>query len=361
MKNEDIIKVSHGGNVWAAVQKWGLSLDDILDFSANINPLGPSKASLEAIHNQVGLIVHYPEPLGLELKYALGKYLSVDIKNLVLGNGGSELIYLLGRMYGRERIIVVAPTFSGYGEGLESPHILKVPLVSEEQFQLPLQSIIDTLRPYDLLFLGNPNNPTGNLFPRQQLMELVGMAQKIGAMVVIDEAFIDFVGDATVSLRDIPASNSNLIVVGSATKFFAMPGLRLGYAIASMQNAFRMEQLLPPWRINTLASSAAIAAINDCEYIDQTLKVIKEEREYLEEGLKNIEGFKVFPSTVNFILVNSQAKGLSAAELQEKLGPKGILIRNCSNFANLSPYYFRVAVRKRSENQRLLAALREII
>jgi threonine-phosphate decarboxylase len=264
-------------------------------------------------------------------------------------------------MYGQKRVIIVAPTFSGYGEGIEEPNLYRIPLNHKDHFGFPFQAIMDTLQPEDLLFLGNPNNPTGNLFPRQQLVETIYHAHAIGAMVVIDEAFIDFVEDLSCSLRDIAADIDNLIVVGSATKFFAMPGLRLGYAIASLPNVGKMERLLPSWRINSFACYAAMAALKDDNYIKQTRRLINEERDFLEACLRNIPGLQGFSSKVNFVLVNSQATGSSAAELQERLGPKGILIRNCSNFDNLSPFYFRLAVRTRPENQRLLMALNEVV
>jgi threonine-phosphate decarboxylase len=137
MKNVNAKESSHGGNVWAASHKWGFNLDEILDFSANINPLGPSEESLSAIHNPARLMVHYPEPTGQALKDALGTYLGLDKTHLVLGNGGSELIYLLGRMYGQKRVIIVAPTFSGYGEGIEEPNLFRIPLYHKDQFAFP--------------------------------------------------------------------------------------------------------------------------------------------------------------------------------------------------------------------------------
>lgn len=354
-------KLAHGGNVWAAARSYGLSPGRFLDYSANINPLGPPAASLEALQDSLGLIVHYPEPTGQELKNRLGRYLRVDPDNLVLGNGGSELIYLLGRMFGQKRVIRLAPTFAEYGLGTEEPLISEIPMSAEEDFPLPLPAILALMQRGDLLFVGNPNNPTGNLFPRRDLEKIVRQAAAVGAMVVIDEAFIDFVGDDRYSLRDLAPHLPELVVIGSLTKFFAIPGLRLGYAVAMQAHAQRMEKLLPAWRINTMAQAAAMAAVVDQEYITDTIQLINEEREFLVVGLQRLAGLKVYPSSTNFLLVDGTGAGIEADELQSRLGPQGILIRQCQNFNNLSPFHFRLAVRRRADNEILLNTLGKVL
>lgn len=355
------VKLAHGGNIWAAAEKWGKAPQEFLDFSANINPLGPSAASIRAIELSLGMLMHYPEPMGETLKIGLGKYLQVDPENLVLGNGGSEIIYLLARMYGSQRIVRLAPTFSEYGEGIERPQILEIPLCAREQFRLPTDDILARMQRGDLVFLGNPNNPTGNLFPRQELLKIVAGAAAVQARVVIDEAFIDFGGDDCGSLRDLAAGHPQLIVIGSLTKFFAIPALRLGYAVAATPICTAMERLLPTWRINTLAQAAALAAIDDQAYREDSIRLIREERDFLTAGLHEIQGLQVFTSATNFILIDGQGTGTTSAQLQDRLGPRGILIRECDSFHNLSPYYFRLAVRNRADNRRLLAALGEVL
>ena len=354
-------KLTHGGDVWAAANKWGISPETFLDYSANINPLGPCFESIAAIQRSLKLLIHYPEPTGKELKKTLGQYLHIDIENLVLGNGGAEIIYLLGRMFYQKRVLRLAPTFSEYGEGIENPYIYEVNLKAEEQFQLPTREIITQMREDDLIFIGNPNNPTGNLFPREEIIKIINQADKMNAIVVVDEAFIDFVGDDSCSLRDLAAANEHLIVIGSLTKFFAIPALRLGYAVAAEDKIQKMEQLLPTWRINTLAQAAALASIKNQEYINDTIQLIKEERPVLNTGLNKIKGLKVYPSATNFILIDGEGGGVTAEEMQERLGPEGILIRKCNSFNNLSPYYFRLAVKKRHDNQRLLETLQKVL
>ncbi|MDD3888402.1 MAG: pyridoxal phosphate-dependent class II aminotransferase [Syntrophomonadaceae bacterium] len=354
-------KPVHGGNVWAASEKWSIAPEKFLDYSANINPLGPSPEGNKAIQRSLGLLTHYPEPTGEKLKMTLGRYLHINPENLVLGNGGSELIYLMGRMFCQKRVLVLAPTFSEYGEGIEEPEVYEIYLEAQEQFQLPTREIIEQMQAGDLIFLGNPNNPTGNLFSREELSKIVKQAEIIKAVVVLDEAFVDFVGDDSSSLRDLAVNSAYLIVIGSLTKFFAIPALRLGYAVATAENIMRMERLLPTWRINTLAQAAALASINHQEFIDNSIQLIREERPFLSAGLKQIKGLKVYDSATNFILIDGEGAGVTSEELQERLGPEGVLIRKCNSFNNLSPYYFRLGVKTRKENQRLLDILRKVL
>lgn len=359
--NDKSIQAGHGGNIWAASRKWGQGPAAFLDFSANINPLGPSELSLNAIKASLGLLEHYPEPSCQELKQRLGVYLGIEPGHIVLGNGGSELIYLLARIFGQQRIVRLAPTFTEYGEGLEQPRIVEVPLAAENGFRLPLTELIAGIEKGDLIFLGNPNNPTGNIFAHSELEEVVRRASEVEAVVVIDEAFVDFTGDSSYSMRDLARNNPALVVLGSLTKFFAIPALRLGYAVAAGEHVQRMEKLLPAWRINTLAQAAAIAGLQDAEYIRQTVQVVETEREFLVRGLEQIGGLKVYPSAANFLLVDGSQTGVRADALQAKLGPEGILIRMCANFSNLSPFYFRLAVRKRHDNERLLHILAKVL
>ncbi len=357
MNEKHAQKPIHGGDIWTAAEKWGVPMEEILDYSANINPLGPSPRAISAIRDSIPRLTHYPEPTGESCKTALAQYLEVDGSNLVLGNGGSELIYLLGRMFYKGRLVLLAPCFSEYGEGLENTQAVRINLEPREQFRLPLQHIRHILQPGDLIFIGNPNNPSGNLFDKQELLEVAELVDNLGAVMVVDEAFLDFTGNDSFSLRYEATRHPHLIVVGSLTKFFAIPGLRLGYAVANVKHIKRMEYLLPTWRINTLALVAGRASLQDRVYIQKTIAMVAKERRWLTQQLQSLPFLEVFPGESNFLLINAEKSGLTAAEWQQRLGPLGILIRNCSNFHNLSPHYFRVAVKEREQNQRLLKAL----
>jgi len=216
------------------------------------------------------------------------------------------------------------------------------------------------LKPRDLVFICNPNNPTGGLVERGEILLLVEKALTLDARVVVDEAFMDFTdGRQTVVpfVKDYP----NLLVLGSLTKFFALPGLRIGHLAAGSSLLRRLSEVLPPWRLNILASIAGKEALGDHGYIKVTRKLIESEREFLFQGLAGVRGLQPFPSSANFLLVNISNSGLSGFELQEELGARGILIRRCSNFAGLNDFFIRVAVRTRGENLKLLTALKEIL
>lgn len=350
----------HGGDVWNACREWGIALESILDFSASINPLGPSPQALKALQAQLPLVRHYPEPGAGSLKKELADWLSVDIRQLVLGNGGSELIYLVARMFYKGRVLLAAPCFTEYGKGLLSANIHHFLLDAREAFRLPVESFCSCIEPDDLIFIGHPNNPTGNLLAKEDLIEIIEQAARKDATVVIDEAFLDFTGDCSASLRDRVLVNPNLLIVSSLTKFFAMPGLRLGYAVAAPPTAAAMERLLPPWRVNSLALAAARASLSDRNYIEATLATVKKEREFMEQQLHHL-GLTVYPACGNFLLLYAdERKGMTARDIQHKLGPRGILIRLGDSFVNLTPYHFRISIKTHQQNLKLLDALKGV-
>ncbi len=354
-------KNSHGGNIREAAVKYQLTPEKIIDFSASINPLGPSPLAVQAIEENLAMLQHYPQVDGAALKQALSRYLQLKEENIVLGNGSTELIYLVTRMFYCGRIVLVSPCFSEYGMGVESPFLVRVKLDEAGGFALPLSELTHNLHKGDIIFIGNPNNPTGNLFNRNDLLELAACASLNDALLVVDEAFFDFVGDAEKSMRFLAAEHRNLIVLGSMTKFFALPALRIGYAVASRETVGKMESLLPPWNVNSLALAAGEASLQDRDYIERTLRLVKEQRSLLTDGLRQIKGLKVYPGQANFVLVSSRETGMTASELQARLGPRGIIIRDCSNFYHLSDCHFRVAVRSGEENVSLLRIIREVL
>ncbi|MTI82035.1 MAG: threonine-phosphate decarboxylase [Firmicutes bacterium] len=349
----------HGGNIWAAARKHSCSPERFIDFSANINPLGPSPFALEAIHKGIDMVQHYPDPEATELKMKLSHYLSVPENNLLLGNGGAEIIYALCRALNPKRLVLPVPTFSEYREALSRVPIEPVFLQAENNFALPVELISKTMQPGDAVFICNPNNPTGFMVSKSELIKLSVRAREVGATLVVDEAFMDFAGHKETVLPHV-LENQHAVVVGSLTKFFALPGLRLGYLAADKALIHKVNQQLPPWRVNLLAQMAGEASLEDENYMEETLQIINREREFLYQGLNNITGLKPYPSRTNFILVNCSATGITAEIISNKLADNNILVRVADNFPGLDKYYFRVAVRKRYENELLLKNLRSI-
>jgi len=359
-------KPYHGGNLWEAAQKFGIKPQDFIDFSANINPLGPSPKAIQKIKSNLEMIRHYPQPGAEELKSELAGYLGIPEENLLLGNGAAELIYMLGRHFDSRRIVLAAPCFSEYGEGSLKSEFKYIDLGAEDGFAIKANAFMPEIKPGDVVYIGNPNNPTATLTPPDELLRIFEECQKKGATLVVDEAFIDFVDEeekytlrheACKQPEDCCVKNSGLIVLGSLTKFFALPGLRLGYLVSSAENIKFFEKLLPTWRINSLAQVAGVASLNDQEYIQRTKINNKKEREFLLDGLQKINGIKPYRSHANFILVNCKETGRDIHQIQNYLGLQGILIRRCDTYRNLDEYYLRLAVRLRGDNERLLELL----
>lgn len=355
--------LSHGGNVARAAREYGLSEKSIIDFSASINPLGPSPGVYRAITEEFWKIRHYPDTECGDLPALLAEYLGVGRENLLLGNGGAELIYILPRAIKIARALVLAPTFSEYARAVEAAG-------GKVQYKVLGRSggdgLADEVAGYlpgcDAVFLCNPNNPTGRLFSRSALVRLADEAEKAGACVIVDEAFMDFVpGRESVSLMSLACSRPGLVVLYSMTKFFGIPGLRLGAAVADSGLIGRMKKMKDPWSVNTLAVAAGEAALRDGGHMAETLKTVREEREYLFAVLSSVPGLKPFPSEANFLLVDISGTGLKSHQLVEKMAEMGILIRNCANFYGLDTRFVRVAVRTRAENDALLKALKSLI
>jgi threonine-phosphate decarboxylase len=348
-------KREHGGNLWKASRRFGMPPDQFLDFSANINPLGPPPRVLQSLADHLGLIARYPQPGAEELKGALSKYLDIPVESILLGNGGIELIYLLGGFFHSSRVVIPVPAFGEYGAGHPGSRRKEVPLDQARDFHLEVGRLAQTLEKGDLVFVGNPNNPTGVLTRREDLLSLYRFVIRQQGILVIDEAFMDFAAGSQSLVRE-GSQKPGLIITGSLTKFFALPGLRLGYLVTTPTLVKKLKRLLPPWRINGLAQLAGLVALKDRDYQDRTLSLIREERNFLIQGLDAL-GFRTFPSAANFLLVDGRPVQLSAGRLEEYLGVRGILIRNCRSFSNLDEFFFRIGVRTRAENERLLGAL----
>lgn len=354
----------HGGNIVRASRRYGLPAEHFVDFSANINPLGPSREAVAAIVESLGLIASYPDPDCGELRSALAAYLGVAEDLLLMGNGAAELIYLLVRVTGRRRALIPAPTFSEYGLSVltQGGQVAEVPMEEEKGFRLPVQEILDHLPEVDLLFLCNPNNPTGRLTEAATIEKILDEAAGKGVMVVVDEAFMDFVPKRDFfSVMSLAGKRQNLAVLYSLTKFFGIPGLRLGAIAGPRELIGRMGAAKDPWNVNTLAQVAGLAGLKDRKHMEDTNRLVREERKYLLEGIAGITGLKPLPGAANFILVNVAGSGLTSGELTDLMGRRGILVRDCRGFSGLEGRYIRLAVKTRPENQRLLHSFEDIL
>jgi L-threonine-O-3-phosphate decarboxylase len=357
---------SHGGNLaWAAALA-GCSADAIVDFSASISPLGPPQSAIAAIGSQISNLRHYPDPDYSELRLALGHFHELPIEWILPGNGSAELLTLAGRELAQlAATILLTPAFGDYYRTLMAYNakVLEFPLFNAEKrvlgqdCQLQQLSTQHSLLNTDYaLLLNNPHNPTGKLFTREAILPLLSQF----ALVVVDEAFMDFVPpDEEQSLIPVVQEYPNLVVLRSLTKFYSLPGLRLGYAIAHPDRLQKWQLWRDPWPVNTLAAAAAIAALTDREFQQQTWQWLPPARQQLFQGLTAIPGLQPHPSAANYLLVETQQ---SSWQLQQKLLQQHqILIRDCLSFKELGDRFFRTAVRSHSDNQRLLTAIQSVL
>jgi threonine-phosphate decarboxylase len=354
----------HGGNLFQAAKNYGFLPRELIDFSANINPLGPSIKVIKAITDNLWQISHYPDPDCTILRQALSLHLNVSPDNLLVGNGTSELIYLLAETLNIRHALVLPPAFSEYARAVftHGGKISQVELNEENDFSLPLAELTKAIPEVEALFLCNPNNPTGSLVSQVELKVILDTAARFNRLVIVDEAFMDFVLEKE-DYTALPYLNNypNLIILYSLTKILAIPGLRLGIIATASNLIKKLAQAKIPWSVNTLAQIAGKAGLEDEEYLMNTYRLVNQEKAFLLNQLNKLPGLRPLPGAANFFLIDITKTGYSVRELVQKLGLKGILVRDCTNFSGLSRPYIRIAVRGREENRALLAALQEIL
>ncbi|MBL8229205.1 MAG: aminotransferase class I/II-fold pyridoxal phosphate-dependent enzyme [Bryobacterales bacterium] len=328
------MNVTHGGNIFAVAAQHGWDWRDIADFSASINPLGPSPHVRPAIERALDRIVHYPEADAGTLVRALAELWSVPPASVLAGNGATDLIHFFARMLRTDRVYLAAPVFSEFHRVY--PRATIVPFDAK---QWPRDG---------LLIVTRPANPTGAL---PDLHSYLGNAPN---PVLVDESFLEFTGQP--SLSPLAARRENLFVLRSLTKFYALPGLRIGALVANSSVLAEWRKSREPWQVNVLAEQAALAAIADQEHATRTVEFITREREWLHMQLSRIPGIEPQPSNANYLLVKTQYE---AAPLARHMLAAKILIRDCSGWAGVPvPHAVRLAVRPREENERLLDAWR---
>ncbi|MBT0663892.1 threonine-phosphate decarboxylase [Geobacter pelophilus] len=356
-------RYDHGGDVFGTARRSGVDPEKLLDFSASINPLGISAAVRSALLAAVDRLVHYPEPFAAPLREILASCHGVAPEQILPANGSTELIYLLPRYVRGKRALIVAPAFSEYAKALTvAGWEVRYHLLSpDDGFCLVLDALQESIEQgCDLLFLCNPGNPTGRLYSREEMLAVARICRAAGVFLVLDEAFMDFCGEEASLVPELAASG-NGVVLRSLTKFHAIPGLRLGYAVASAAVCERLAELRGPWSVNALAQAAGAAAVGDIAYRDATREFVAAERQNLRQQLSEICGLLPFSGAANYLLVKLDA-GRSVNDLCDKLLVRyGIIVRDCSSFVGLEGGYFRVAVRTSQENRLLVKSLRELL
>ncbi|MEW5745560.1 MAG: threonine-phosphate decarboxylase CobD [Nitrospirota bacterium] len=349
----------HGGNIHRAARELGLPEQRILDFSASINPLGVPRTAAAEIRKGIRSLPHYPDPDARRLTSRIARQYGIDAGSIICGNGSTELIYLVARALKPESVVIPAPTFQEYERAVllqfRSKKItLKHPLLKpSNSFDVNAEQLIHAMQGCSMVFLCNPNNPTGRLIKKSTLLGIADAARELGCYLVVDEAFIDFTPKESV-IKEV-ARNPFLIVLRSLTKFYALSGLRLGFAAAPPPVAELLRRHKEPWTVNSLAQRAGSAALDDKHYRKESLAFIKEEKTFMEREFRRL-GIDYVPSAANYYLLRLDA----AQDIIAGLRSKGILVRNCVNFTGLDETYMRVAVKTSRDNRRLIKELERL-
>ncbi|MEJ8545537.1 threonine-phosphate decarboxylase CobD [Brevibacillus borstelensis] len=353
----------HGGDLVTAAERFGVSAEAFLDYSANINPLGPPKRVLEALGQSLSAVIRYPDPGHRSFKCALAAHLQLPEASLLPANGAAEAMALAILALQPECVGVVTPCFSEYAQLSRQFGARVVECTGREEngFKPAAEELYRLFQETQLVFVGSPNNPTGILYEPDELLQMAGWTNETDAHLIVDEAFLDFVDQARqFSLADRLERFPRVLLMRSMTKMFAIPGLRLGYAIGHPALIERMRSKQVSWSVNGLALLAGEMCLRESDYEEETRRLIAQERRFLTEGLKTDFGWQTWPGEANFLLVRSP-QGINATKLQEEMGRRCILIRSCAMYPGLTARDFRIAVRSRSENERLLTAFRDVM
>jgi threonine-phosphate decarboxylase len=349
-------EATHGGRVYESARRWGIAPEDVIDFSANINPLGPPSGVLAAIEKGLAPVSLRFYPDSHAFVSALAEKHGVAPDEIVVGPGAAALIFAALRASLPATALVMEPGFDEYFRACAAveAEVFRPRLTEKNGFEPDFAALANTVETgrCDLLILNSPHNPTGRLYSREDVLALVELAEANDVAVLLDEAFIDYAPQA--SLLHVAATKSRFIVVRSLTKFYAIPGLRVGYAVCAAGIAAAIREQLDAWPVSTIALEAGRAALAEEEYGRETQRINAQSREEFAAALRGI-GISVFPSDANFLLAKL-SRG-SGAELAQWLESSRILIRRCDSFSGLGDGFIRLAVRSREDNLRLVSLI----
>ena len=348
--------LDHGGDIQGFVDEFGYAP---LDYSANVSPLGLPDEVVKAIEGCIADLAAYPDPLCRKLTTALAAHHGIDRAHILCGNGCSDLIYRIARVLAPKRALLAAPTFSEYATALAQVDcsITLHPLSRESGYALD-ESFVDAITDdTDVVFICQPNNPNGLVTPRDLVERALVRCNEVGAWLVVDECFIEFIDNpAATTMEAHIANEENLVILKAFTKLYGMAGLRLGYLLcADTALIERLREAAQPWAVSTVAQTAGIAALSSTGYVEQLRELVRTERTYVKEQLADL-GISA-QGEANYLFFELDDNG----KLTNRMKQRGILIRDCSNYPGLGPGSYRIAIRTRPENEQLIAALAEAL
>ena len=347
------IPASHGG-------KYGTKKPDVyvIDFSSSVNPLGCHPGVKRYLKKHLDLISEYPDPNSSDLRANLAWFTGVRKKQIVVGNGATEIIYNFCKTFLNKKtpILIPIPTFSEYEVSAKLCEC-KISFFKTMDLSKNLQKFIMKIPRNGCIFICNPNNPTGVLIKKKEMLKIISAAKKKSSLVFIDETFIELVPESNESLIKHIKNYENLFILRSLTKSFGLAGIRIGYGVSNSQIIDPLQKIKIPWNVSYMAQRAASAAICYHPFLEKTCKLIKKEKDFISSNLAKSKKFTCYNSSTNFILVKTKIK---SKLLQKKLQRKKILIRDCSTFRGLNQNYIRIGVKTRKENIKLVKALEAI-
>jgi len=345
------IPVTHGG-------KSSLIGSDVIDFSSNITPMGVPLSVKTILKKNLDNIQRYPDLSSSEVISNLKKYTKLDKSYLLVGNGAIEILYnfCFAFLSKNTKVLIPIPTFQEY-EIAAKLNNCKISYFKTMNLSEDLDSFLSKIPRQGCVFLCNPNNPTGTLLSKNQILLIIKTAKKLSSIVFVDECFIEMVPDSDQSIISYVKKYDNLFVLRSLTKSFGLPGIRIGYAAASKQMTKILQKIKIPWSVNSLAQTAASIALKNKSHIQKSNYVIKKELNYLTNIISKLYGFNCYQSSTNFILIKTKH---NSTKLQQKLLRHKILIRDCKNFRGLDNHHIRIAVKSHKDNLKLVRALEKI-
>lgn len=356
----------HGSDLEKIETVYGIKKEDIISFSANVNPLGVSFRLKETLTSHIDAITSYPDREYTSLRKCIAEYVHTDFQNIVVGNGSTELISLFIQITHPKKALIVGPTYSEYERevsmGGGRSHYFSLTEASE--FVLDTAALTEELsHDVDLLILCNPNNPTSSVIKRGQMREILDYCKRKSITVLVDETYVEFTEDQD-EVTAIPLTEfyNNIIILRGISKFFAAPGLRLGYAICGNHDLLKeINQKKNPWTINSLAAIAGEIMFTDDDYITQTRELISTERKRICEALDADPNFKTYHAHANFVLVKILNDNITSEDVFDAAIRQNLMVRDCSTFPFLNNKYFRLCFMLPEQNDRLLKVLSDLV
>jgi len=356
----------HGSDLEKIEQVYGIKKEDIVSFSANVNPLGISFRLRETLTSHIDAITTYPDREYTSLRKCIAEYVDTDYQNIVVGNGSTELISLFIQITHPKKALIVGPTYSEYERevsmGGGRSHYFS--LTESSEFELDTEALTQELaHDVDLLILCNPNNPTSSVIKRGQMREILDYCKRKSITVLVDETYVEFAEESD-KVTAIPLTEfyNNIIILRGISKFFAAPGLRLGYAVCGNHDLLKeINQKKNPWTINTLAAIAGEIMFSDDDYISKTREIISSERKRVCKLLSANKNYKLYQAHANFVLVKILNDDITSEDVFDAAIRQNLMVRDCSTFPFLSNKYFRFCFMNPEDNDRLLNVLCYIV